>query len=168
MDLGWITSFIKSLSNAWRRNLMRLQGRGFKNMYGLLNLRACKFSFINKLHIFQCIGKIFCVEFQMFHLKFRKKYHTHTLKEAMFIQYWKFKSSQIYKLISISWDFFFKLSMSDPPCLRQDVQGWSIFNYRQVSNIRHQIPILKRFSYCLVAVFAPNPLKPDVKSRMKM
>ena len=43
--------------------------------------------------------------------------------------------------------------------------------YRQASNISrtkksHQIQTLTRFSYCLVVVF-PNPLKPDVKSRMK-
>ena len=31
----------------------------FKNTYELLNLRARKFSLINQLHIFQCMGKIF-------------------------------------------------------------------------------------------------------------
>ena len=39
-------------------------GEHFKNTYELLNLRALKFSPVNKIHIFQCIGKVFCVEFQ--------------------------------------------------------------------------------------------------------
>ena len=34
-------------------------GGGVKNMYELLNLRALKFSPVNKIHIFQCIGKIY-------------------------------------------------------------------------------------------------------------
>ena len=37
--------------------------RGFKNPYELLDLRALKFSILYKYHIFQCMGKIFCVEF---------------------------------------------------------------------------------------------------------
>ena len=32
--------------------------------YELLNLRALKFSPENKIHIFQCMGKILSVEFQ--------------------------------------------------------------------------------------------------------
>ena len=32
----------------------------------------------------------------------------------------------------------------------------TINNYRQVSNIRHQIPTLERSSYCLAAVFAES------------
>ena len=35
-----------------------------KNAYELLNLRALKFSPMNKIHIFQCMDKIFYVEFQ--------------------------------------------------------------------------------------------------------
>ena len=38
----------------------------FKNTYELLNLRALKFSLVNKIYIFQCMGKIFCVEFQRY------------------------------------------------------------------------------------------------------
>ena len=30
----------------------------------LLNLRALKFSHVNEIHIVQCMGKVFCVEFQ--------------------------------------------------------------------------------------------------------
>ena len=35
----------------------------FKKAYELLNLRALKFSPAHKMHIFQYMGKIFCVEF---------------------------------------------------------------------------------------------------------
>ena len=35
-----------------------------KNTYELKNLRALKFSLVSKIYIFQCMGKIFCVEFQ--------------------------------------------------------------------------------------------------------
>ena len=33
----------------------------FKNVYELLDIRALKFSTVNEIYIFQCIGKIFCV-----------------------------------------------------------------------------------------------------------
>ena len=49
-------------------------GGRFKNTYELLNQRALKFSYVNKIHIFQCMGKIFCVEFQRYPLKFHTKY----------------------------------------------------------------------------------------------
>ena len=68
-------------------------GGRFKNTYELLNLSALKFSPVNKVHIFQCMGMIFCVEFQRYPLKFHAKYLTHTLKDATFIQHWNFKSS---------------------------------------------------------------------------
>ena len=65
----------------------------FKNTYELLNLRALKFSPVDKIYIFQCMGKIFCVEFQRYPLKFHSKYFTHTLKDIDIIHRWKFKSS---------------------------------------------------------------------------
>ena len=43
--------------------------------------------------IFQYMGKLFCVEFQRYPLKFHTKYLTHTLKDMYFICRWKFKSS---------------------------------------------------------------------------
>ena len=43
-------------------------GGRFKKAYELLNLRALKFSPLNKIHIFECMGKIFCVEFQRYPL----------------------------------------------------------------------------------------------------
>ena len=66
---------------------------GFKNAYELLNLRALKISMLYKICIFQCMDKIFCVEFQRIPLKFHTKYHTHTLKDVDIIHKWKFKSS---------------------------------------------------------------------------
>ena len=68
-------------------------GGRFKNTYELLNLRALKFQYVNKIHIFQCMGKIFCVEFQRYPLKFHTKYLTHTLKDMIFMQFWNLKSS---------------------------------------------------------------------------
>ena len=47
------------------------------------------------------MDKIFCVEFGSEPLKLYTKYLTHTLKETIFIPYWKFTSSQIYKLVNI-------------------------------------------------------------------
>ena len=57
----------------------------FKNTYELLNLRALKISMLYKNRIFQCMGKIFCVEFQRYPLQFHSKYLTHTLKDVHFI-----------------------------------------------------------------------------------
>ena len=64
-----------------------IPGGRFKNTYELLNQRALKFSYVNKIHIFQCMGKIFCVEFQRYPLKFHTKYLTHTLKDMIFMQF---------------------------------------------------------------------------------
>ena len=71
----------------------KLPGGRFKNAYELLNLRALEISVLYKIHIFQCMGKIFCVEFQRVPLKFHTKYRTHILKDVNFIHKWKFKSS---------------------------------------------------------------------------
>ena len=75
--------------------LLQWPGGRFKNTYELLNLRVLKISMLYKNHIFQCMGKIFCVEFQREPLKFHAKYLTHTLNNVDFIHIWKFKSSQI-------------------------------------------------------------------------
>ena len=74
------------------QNMRRVRG-AFQNTYELLNLRALKFSHMKKIHIFQCMCQIFCVEFQRYPLKFHTKYLTHTLKDMIFIQRWNFKSS---------------------------------------------------------------------------
>ena len=54
-----------SISLVLRPNYFRSRGRGrFKNAIELLNLRALKISMLYKINIFQCMGNIFCVEFQ--------------------------------------------------------------------------------------------------------
>ena len=85
----------------WRKMMLQrgftakmCPGGRFKNAYELLILRALKFSSVDGLCIFQCMGEICCVEFQRYPLKFHTKYLTHTLKDAIFIPCWKFKSSQ--------------------------------------------------------------------------
>ena len=75
------------------RGFSRTRGRPFKNTYELLNLRAHKFSPVNRMHIFQCMGKIFRMEFQMVPLKFHTKYLIHTLKDKLFMKHWNVKSS---------------------------------------------------------------------------
>ena len=74
-----------------------------KNRYELLNLRALKFSYANKIDIFQCVGKLFCVEFQRHPLKFHTQYPTHTLRDVYFIRITcenlrglRFKSSYVF------------------------------------------------------------------------
>ena len=97
--------FLISMNHTWRNNfdMCNIYGAGeqllirFKNvceLYNLelLNLRAFKISVLYKSHIFQCMCKISCVEFQRVPLKFHTKYHTHTLKDVYFILEWKFKS----------------------------------------------------------------------------
>ena len=70
-----------------------LPGGHFKNTYELLlNLTALKFSPVNKIHIFQCMSKIFCMEFQRYPLKFHTKCLTHTsklYKNHIFQFHWK-------------------------------------------------------------------------------
>ena len=85
----------KSPQLTWR------SGGCFINAYELVNLGTLKFSTWYKNHVFQCTGKIFCVEFQKAPLKFHTKYLTHTLKDVYFVEEWRFKSFQIYKLLSV-------------------------------------------------------------------
>ena len=75
-DLQWFS----------RKPFQEMSVAHFKNAYELSNLRALNFSPANRIHICQCMGKIFCVEFQMVPLKFHTKYLTHTLKDAIFKQ----------------------------------------------------------------------------------
>ena len=57
---------------SWLTLAEGMGGGGFKNA-------------LYKNHIFQCMGKIFCVEFQRVPLKFHTKYLTHTLNDVDFI-----------------------------------------------------------------------------------
>ena len=75
-----------------KRDLMPGEG-GVQTLMTFLSLGALKFSPTNKIHIFQCTGKIFCVEFQRYPLKIHTKYLPRTLKDMIFIQHWNFKSS---------------------------------------------------------------------------
>ena len=52
----------------------------FKTTYEILNITALKCSLVNKIYIFPCMGKISCVEFQRYALKFHTKYLAHTWK----------------------------------------------------------------------------------------
>ena len=99
MSTQWSTNYSNSDHNGSFVKLvccyiiLSKPGGRFKNAYELLNLRALKISMLYKIHIFQCMGKIFCVEFERVPLKFHTKYHTHTLKDVDFIHGWNFKSS---------------------------------------------------------------------------
>ena len=95
----------------------------FKNTYELVTLGAPKISLINKLHIFQCMGNIFCVEFQREALKFHTKYLTHRFNETFFIRYRKLKSSQIYELVSVF-----------------AMPSWVPFQLEQIERLRSEIP----------------------------
>ena len=46
-------------------------------------------------NIFQGMYKTFCVEFQMYPVKFHMKYVSNTLKDVYFIQMWNFTISLI-------------------------------------------------------------------------
>ena len=100
MTLPFLCTLKETMLHFWHKGSLPLHlfhnlfsGGRFKNTNELLNLRALKFSSVNKIQLFQCMGKIFCVEFQRYPLKFHTKYLTHTLKDTIFIQHWNFKSS---------------------------------------------------------------------------
>ena len=87
LTLSWYTGNIAYLY--WNRG-----GGAFQNVYE--HLRVLKISMLLKNHIFQCMGKTFCMEFQRVPLTFHTKYLTHTLKDVDFILMWKlFKSPWI-------------------------------------------------------------------------
>ena len=88
LDFSFPDIFLTYVRNAC--HLLDPPGGRFKNPYELLNLRALKISMLYKSHIFQCMSKIFCVEFQRVPLKFHAKYLTHTLKDKSFMKHWNF------------------------------------------------------------------------------
>ena len=91
--------------------------RCIKNAYKFVYLGTNKFSTLHKNHIFQSMGKIFCVEFR-YPLKFHTKYLTHTLKDVLFVEKWRFKSSQVYELVNV-------FEMPPGPTMRRRTsQGW--------------------------------------------
>ena len=58
-------------------------GGGLKNTHGLSNLKILKFQNLNKMHIFQCRGKIYFV--------WNFKYLTYALKDIIFYVILKFE-----------------------------------------------------------------------------
>ena len=98
-------------------------GGHFKNTYDLLNPRALKISMLYKNCTFQCMCKIFGVEFHRFPLKFHTKYFTQTLKTNILftgesLRALRFKSSQAFLWSSKSFTlpqpanhFFIKLNL---------------------------------------------------------
>ena len=83
---GWQWPIWVSLDTGYTAGDSDRPGEHFKNGYELLILRAFKILTMYKTHIFQCMRKIFCVEFQRYPLKFHTKYLTHTLKDVYLIQ----------------------------------------------------------------------------------
>ena len=83
-------------------------------------------------------------------------------KNKIQIQIWYIFSLLIYyAAYDVCVHHLFKLAIFD-----NQIYNYMFSTYHQVSNIRRiKIPTRKRFSYCLVAVFAEYP---DVKSRMKV
>ena len=73
----------------WRMRSMNWGA--FKNADVLLNLRAPNITTLYKNNIFQCVGKVYCAEFQKYPLRFHTKYLTHTLKDVYCIHRWQFK-----------------------------------------------------------------------------
>ena len=125
-------SHTKTMNSLMLHNMLFESRWHFKNALKLVNLVALKFLPLNKLRIFQCIGKIFCVEFQRVPLKFHTKYLTHTLKDAIFIRAenlrsLKFKSS--YKFLKRPLSPLPHpdlMSTSPPSCMMKAPSGWCI------------------------------------------
>ena len=60
----------------------------FENDHEFLNIRARKMSSPCQITAFLCMGKIFCAELPS---KFHIEYLTHTLRDVIFLQVWKFQ-----------------------------------------------------------------------------
>ena len=103
-------------------------GERFKNAYELLNLKALEYSHVNKMQIFQCVGNIFCVEFQRYPLKFHTKYLTHTLKilflyDVQLLRALGFKGS--YEFLKRPPGVFEGLGRCQREIIRDTVGDWS-------------------------------------------
>ena len=85
MSLFWSTQCMLMLGTGTSAVMNKFWGH-FKNTCELLIPRSLECSYLNEIHIFQRIGKEFCVEFQRVHLKFHTKFITHTLKETNFVE----------------------------------------------------------------------------------
>ena len=72
-------------------------GGAFQKLLWALESKSPNFHLCIKPTSFN-MGKIFCVEFQRYPLKFQTKYVTYTLKDMILIQHWNFKRSWIQEL----------------------------------------------------------------------
>ena len=79
------------------------------------------------MHIFQSVGTIFRVEFQREPLKFHTKYRIHTIKDAIFIQHWNFKSSVRKDVILHSFEKHFYV-FPIVQRLRRNLEMFSVYN----------------------------------------
>ena len=80
----------KWLRNSWEILILKI-----------LKITLLKCSLPNKIHIFQCMDKIFCVEFQTVPMKFHAKYIMHTLKNMIFYAILNFKVFRFESLNSL-------------------------------------------------------------------
>ena len=94
----------------WKPGTISCSGGRLNDAYRLLNLGAIKSLLLNKLHNFQCIVKIFCVEFQRVPLKLHWISYPYIVKDTILIQCLKCKRSQIYELV-----YIFEMPPPPPP-----------------------------------------------------
>ena len=104
--------------------------------FELENLGALKCSLVDKLHIFQCVCKIFCAEFQVITFKLHKKYHTHAMTNTFYIQRQTLKALRF----KSSYSFLKKDSRYWDVCEWANIiiffhKTWSK-NYTNISNTR--------------------------------
>ena len=108
----------------------------FKNTYELVTLRAYKFSPVDKIHIFQCMGMIFCVEFQRVPLKFHTKYLIFIHWNIIFLL-WNLENLRALRVKS-SYAF-----LKRPPDIREP--------YTRFTQIYEHFQVLK--TYCMFSIF---------------
>ena len=68
----WFDAYIYDVTVIYVNIVVDAQG-AVKNAYERLNLKSLEISTLYKNHIFQCMGKIFCVEFPSYPWKFHTK-----------------------------------------------------------------------------------------------
>ena len=161
---GW-TTLMDSLAKTGvdQKHIVRRFRGYFKNAYELLNLREIT---VHKMHIFQCMGKIFGVEFQRVPLKFHTNYLTHTLKDAIFIQHWNFNSSMIESALRLRYRSLQLIQLNDKSTnigisvTSHEHQGDSYHwhtNCLFYSWIKLRITTKKHQSSALLTLFDRNP-----------
>ena len=82
----WLLTNYDSLHYIGCRRSKHCPTGAFQKHFHAHESRSPSISLLNRIQIFQCIGKIFCVEFQGVPLKFHTKYLAHTLKDMFFLQ----------------------------------------------------------------------------------